>query len=232
MIFKPFSGYAGQMQWDTYKHFYKQNENHFVHFYTGETVLHAYHNISCNYRRHYNDLGVAILFPSEMPKGEFQTVDGEKIPRAWLDVGGQPTLVWDKESNLLMQAERKYYNRNWELKPVDREYLDSAVVIFREGQTPEARFPIIVSRPRQLTLDEKRYVSKLVKLCKVTAKLDQNTTMLYKSPVDMNEYIDFTITPDEMFKRMTPEIRKFVGNYGLNFGRTEERYTHLKFVPK
>lgn len=217
--------------WDRYNAFYKvDNQCDFIfHFETGETILDIW-SVQNYQRKTYSEMGIEIGFPAEITGGHFRLKDGTRIPKAWLEVGGQPTLMLDFKHNIAVNIDHAWGDKiNQAHSNLSPHLARGKAVYTNQNAKPIGYSMIKVSRPYPLTLEQKRWVKELEKLCKVVAKLLNTRPMAQFNGQDLLAHTD--MSPQEYFKTMTQEQRHYFGHGGINIGRLEIQVDHLDWVP-
>lgn len=238
-----FDKYPTNKYWDRYKAFFKHDDKRgvFKLFETGEVILDAW-SISHRERGYYSSLDVTLAFPDEFKGGTFALPDGTPVPKAWLTQYSQPTLLLDHKHKILVNAEmRSNYGTRKPIYLINGEqmpfHLRQATVLYtNQTAKPQGKCSITVSRPVELTPQQRKWVAELIRLCKVTAKVTPQSNLSINQYVfNPNTKLDadaYAMEPAEYFKQLDPKERNYIGYTGLQFKRQEIECGHLLWIPK
>lgn len=223
-----------QIYWDKYNAFHRNISgmpHGFIVFQTGEIILDAW-GISNDWRNYYSSGNIKMLFASELNTGKIELEDGTPVPKAWLQDGGQTTLLIDLDHNVIVNADRNTRIDGAKISNLTHpSHLACASVLWNNSDVPPvAKHDIEISRPREFTRDQKEWQKELLTLCAVSAKLSGKG---YAGIMNWAESIvNYTLDPKEVFKAMNNDDRVKLGSGGYNWGRSKSWHDKLVYVPK
>lgn len=204
-------------RWDEWKAFHISQYGCFVRFETGEMVVRSM-RFDPGDRHEYSDHGVGIFSTTDSDCPSFTTPDGKPVKKVWLDDGGAQTLLVDYKHKRAVRLDGWAGNDAWQ-KPIPERFQKSFIRAYYAGPNsiPLGQ-PIRISRPKVLTLAEKRHIQTLIEASKawyVMMELDKRPRPPRVDPVATGLVCDipYTMLLDDMKVALavagtTPSIEK------------------------
>lgn len=185
------------------------------------------HDVKPDRRMFYADQNISIIKTGDEKQPKYLSPDGEPVPTAWLNGGGQQLLVIDYDHNIVVRCD---YVRDLSLPEFTPEWIENVASCWWPGphKRPYGR-PIRIERPYVPTKEELEHVNEIKKACDMWYQLNIVAEGKHRKHLTPEKAL-FTVLVPLSFDMIHNDMRERIAVRGIERGTVVSHVEHLKIA--